>query len=119
MAKLKDADAWVAVRLAPRYGFSEPIAVQVNGTASQLCDLSIGGCQVLSQTALKPNQTVKVTIPGTPKAISCSGKIVWAKLESARARKTRRLPCRRAISRSPISPRIEAFILGHRATAQR
>src|SRR6185369_3315544 len=82
VAKLKNEDAWVAVRLAPRYGFSEPIAVQINGTASQLCDLSIGGCQVLSQTALKPNQTVKVTIPGMPKAIACSGKIVWAKLEA-------------------------------------
>src|SRR4029078_5362493 len=55
VAKLKDGDAWVAVRRAPRYGFSEPIAVQVNGSASKLCDLSIGGCQVLSQGALKPN----------------------------------------------------------------
>jgi hypothetical protein len=44
-------------------------------------DLSTAGCQLLSPGALKPNQAVKVTLPAEPKALSCSGKIVWATLE--------------------------------------
>jgi myosin heavy subunit len=82
-AKAKEPEAgWVAVRMATRYGFREPIDVQVNGVSSQLCDLSVDGCQVLSATTLKPNQTVKVLLPATPKPIVCAGKIVWAKLEA-------------------------------------
>ena len=82
-AKPKEPDAgWVAVRLATRYGFRDPIDVQVNAAASQLCDLSVGGCQLLSATPLKPNQTVKVLLPFQPKPIVCAGKIVWAKLEA-------------------------------------
>src|SRR5262245_60269996 len=54
VAKLNDDPNWVAVRMSPRYSFSEPISVQINGTPSQLSDLSVGGCQVLSQNALKP-----------------------------------------------------------------
>jgi len=116
VAKLKDDEAWVAVRLSPRYGFSEPVAVQVNGTASQLCDLSVGGCQVLSQTALKPNQTVKVTLPGAPKAISCSGKIVWAKLEAPAL--GRPAGYRAGVQfAKPDHAAIEAFIANHRVAS--
>src|SRR5262249_18130492 len=82
VAKLKDDPGWVSVRMAPRYGFSEPIVVQINGTPGQLTDLSVGGCQVLSPNALKPNQTVKVTLPTSPRPLNCGGKIVWAKLEA-------------------------------------
>jgi hypothetical protein len=68
--------------MAKRYGFQDPVTIQVNGAPTQLCDLSVGGCQVLSATALKPNQTIKVLLPAEPKPISCTGKIVWAKLEA-------------------------------------
>jgi hypothetical protein len=82
--KLKEEPeaGWVAVRMAARYGFDSPISVQVNGNPSQLCDLSVGGCQVLSLTPLKPNQAIKVLLPAEPKPTMCTGKIVWAKLEA-------------------------------------
>jgi hypothetical protein len=116
IAKLKEPDGWVAVRLAPRYGFSEPVAVQVNGTPSQLCDISVGGCQVLSQAALKPNQTVKVTLPTAPKPISCSGKIVWAKLEAPALGRPAGYRAGVQFSK-PDQAAIETFITSHRATA--
>jgi hypothetical protein len=116
VAKLKDDPGWVAVRMAPRYGFSEPVPVQVNGTPGQLCDLSVGGCQVLSQAALKPNQTVKVTLPTMPKPISCSGKIVWAKLEAPAL--GRPAGYRAGVQfAKPDQSAIDAFIVSHRATA--
>jgi hypothetical protein len=115
VAKLKDDPGWVAVRMAPRYGFSEPVPVQVNGTASQLCDLSVGGCQVLSQAALKPNQTVKVTLPTVPKPISCSGKIVWAKLEAPALGRPAGYRAGVQFSK-PDQSAIDAFIISHRAT---
>jgi hypothetical protein len=101
--------------MAPRYGFSEPVPVQVNGTASQLCDLSVGGCQVLSQAALKPNQTVKVTLPTLPNPISCSGKIVWAKLEAPALGRPAGYRAGVQFSK-PDQSAIDAFIVSHRAT---
>jgi chromosome segregation ATPase len=80
-APAPDDGGWVAVRMTTRYAFREHVDVQINGTPGHLVDLSTAGCQLLSPTALKPNQPVKVTLPAEPKSLSCSGKIVWATLE--------------------------------------
>ena len=40
----------------------------------------IGGCQLLSPTALKPNQMVRIVLPDTP-PLTCAGKVVWTRLE--------------------------------------
>jgi hypothetical protein len=76
-----DDGGWIAVRMATRYAFRQQVDVQINGNAGTLCDISVAGCQLLSPTALKPNQAVKVVLPTEPKPLSCSGKIVWATLE--------------------------------------
>jgi hypothetical protein len=54
--------------------------VQVNGDRARLYDLSISGCQLLSPSALKPNQMVKILLPAAP-PLTCSGKVVWTRLE--------------------------------------
>jgi hypothetical protein len=74
-------EGWQAVRLATRFGFPEPIVVQVNGDPGKLVDISTTGCQLLFPTALKPNQVVKVQLPDERAPISCAGKVVWTRLE--------------------------------------
>jgi chromosome segregation ATPase len=75
-------EVWQELRLASRHYFIEAITVQINGDAGTLFDLSITGCQLLSPSALKPNQTIKIQLPGES-PIHCSGKVVWTRLESA------------------------------------
>jgi hypothetical protein len=74
-------DAWDVVRLATRHAFRHRLVVQVNNAAGVLCDLSSTGCQVVSSATVKPNQVLKVVIPWDGTSITCSGKVVWAKLE--------------------------------------
>src|SRR6185503_6982891 len=73
-------ESWQAVRLANRYVFNTELVVQVNGDPARLFDISISGCQLLSPTALKPNQMVKILLPDKP-PIACAGKVVWTRLE--------------------------------------
>jgi hypothetical protein len=75
------AEGWSGVRLATRYSFDKPIAVQVNGTKARLCDLSVCGCQVRSDKALKPDQLVRVHLPSEPQKILCVGRVVWSRRE--------------------------------------
>ena len=79
--EVDDGEAWQAVRLATRYVFGEEVVVQINGDPGKLFDLSITGCQLLSPTALKPNHTVKVTLPNEKKPVICTGTVVWTRLE--------------------------------------
>jgi hypothetical protein len=74
------SSVWAPVRLAERFRFPEPLAVPINGDSGLLCDLSILGCQVVSGSALKPNQKVKVVLP-TEVPLTCTGKVMWARLE--------------------------------------
>ena len=73
------------MRLANRYVFGEEVAVQINGDPGRLFDLSITGCQLLSPKALKPNHTVKVTLPDEKKPVICTGTVVWTRLEPSAA----------------------------------
>jgi predicted nucleic acid-binding Zn-ribbon protein len=77
----EDDEGWQAVRLANRYVFREEIAVQINGEVGRLFDLSASGCQLLSPSALKPNHVVKVVLPSVHASITCTGKVVWTRLE--------------------------------------
>jgi hypothetical protein len=83
-ARPPEDEGWQAVRLASRYAFAEPLTVLINGNPGRLCDLSISGCQVLSPTALKPNQVVKIQLSSDLAApVTCTGRIVWTRLEPA------------------------------------
>ena len=74
-------DGWQAVRLADRYQFNSDVSVQVNGNTARLFDISTSGCQLISPTALKPNQNVKVLLPVDETPVTCAGKVAWTRLE--------------------------------------
>src|SRR5262249_19870561 len=76
---------WESIRMFPRHTFAPDLEVPVNGSAGRLFDLSIGGCQILSPSPLKPNQVVQVSLPDTKTAIACTGQGVCARLAPARA----------------------------------
>ena len=59
----------------------EKSSCRSTATPARLSDLSITGCQLLSPTALKPNHTVKVTLPDGKKPVTCTGTVVWTRLE--------------------------------------
>ena len=63
--------------------FKKAVAVQINGDSGTLFDLSISGCQLLSPSALKPNQIIKVQLSSGPPPVTCTGKVVWTRLEPA------------------------------------
>ena len=52
----------------------------VDGSPATLVDLSTGGAQVMSQSSLKPNQRVRLTLPGSP-PVRLNGSITWAMFE--------------------------------------
>ena len=70
-------------RAAKRHAMPEQIDIQIDGIAAKLIDLSITGAQILAPAALKPNRVMKLTIPHRNKVITCKGKIMWSKLETA------------------------------------
>ncbi len=103
------ADGWGPVRLAVRHVFHEPIEVQINGDVGTLVDLSACGCQLVSSSAVKPNQVVKVLLPGAEAPIACTGKVMWARFEPRAA--GRSLGYRAGVQfTKPDQAAIEAFV---------
>ena len=79
--KSASAKTYSAVRQDPRQAFPNALGVQIDGEAALLVDLSVGGAQVLSCSALKPAKTVKMLLPSSDQPVLCKGRIVWARLE--------------------------------------
>ena len=111
-----DDDGWQAVRLANRYVFGKEIVVQINGDPGRLFDLSITGCQLLSPKALKPNHTVKVTLPDGKKPVICTGTVVWTRLEPPAGGQALRYRAGVRFTKADELA-IEAFAAHHGATA--
>jgi hypothetical protein len=76
-------------RRAPRIRIKDGVDVAVDGNPAALIDLSTVGVQVVSQSVLKPNQRVRVTIGEGKTAIRCSGAIAWAAFEMPKGMPTR------------------------------
>jgi hypothetical protein len=76
-------------RRAPRIRIKDGVEVAVDGNPAALVDLSTVGAQVVSNTVLKPNQRVRVTIGEGKAAIRCSGAIAWAAFEMPKGMPTR------------------------------
>jgi hypothetical protein len=71
----------VNTRRAPRFLVRDPLnAVVENGTAS-LVDISVLGAQVVSQPALRPNQTIKVALPDTGEMLRVTAHVAWSTFE--------------------------------------
>ena len=74
-------EEWGPVRLAVRYAFRQPVTIQINGDEGLLVDLSVAGCQLVSASAVRPNQIIKVQLPTEESVIACTGKVMWARFE--------------------------------------
>ena len=72
---------WHGTRRAPRHRVRHGVDIQLDGNPAQVIDLSQVGAQVLSQTILRPNQKVRVSIPNEEFVMRFRGSIAWAKFE--------------------------------------
>jgi hypothetical protein len=72
---------WHGTRRAPRHRLKRGVEIQLDGNAVSVIDLSVVGAQVLSNTILRPNQKVRVTIPQEEALVRCRGAVAWAKFE--------------------------------------
>ncbi len=61
------------------------VAAWVNGSLSQLIDVSITGAQLVVPTRLRPAQTVRVRLCEGSDEMRCSAVVAWAKVEPAGA----------------------------------
>lgn len=84
----------IAPRATPRLGVAPGTVVAVDGTPVTLIDLSLDGMQALGTLPLKPNQMVRVTLPGSAlgagpsdadvgaaQGLRVRARVAWASLE--------------------------------------
>ncbi len=72
-------------RRAPRVAMREGVQAVVDGSTVALVDLSVVGAQVISDTVLRPNRKVRVTLSHGSDAIRIGGTIAWASFEMSHA----------------------------------
>jgi hypothetical protein len=72
-------------RRAPRFRITDGVEVAVDGNVATLIDLSVIGAQVVSQTILKPNQRVRVSIGEGTKPLRFGAAVAWASFELAKS----------------------------------
>lgn len=72
---------WHGTRRAPRHRVRSGIEIQLDGNAAVVIDLSTIGAQVVSPTILRPNQKVRISLPGEEFVMRFRGAIAWAKYE--------------------------------------
>ena len=72
---------WHGTRRAPRHRIRDGVEIQLDGNPAMVVDLSQVGAQVISQTILRPNQRVRVSMPNDDFVMRFRGSIAWAKFE--------------------------------------
>lgn len=72
---------WHGTRRAPRHRVRAGLEIQLDGNPVTVVDLSTVGAQVLSNTILRPNQKVRVSIPNDDFVMRFRGAVAWAKFE--------------------------------------
>jgi hypothetical protein len=75
---------WHGTRRAQRFRLRDGVELQLDGNTASVVDLSTLGAQVLSQTVLRPNQKVRVSIPNDDFVMRFRGAVAWAKFELSR-----------------------------------
>lgn len=71
-------------RRAPRVRIVDGVEVAIDGNVAVLIDLSVIGAQVVSQTILKPNQRVRMSIGDTSRPVRFGAAVAWASFELAK-----------------------------------
>jgi chromosome segregation ATPase len=69
------------VRAASRYSFAARIAIEFDGEAGVLVDLSTGGAQVLSSRALDQDREGVLIVRSNEVPLTCSARVVWTRLD--------------------------------------
>lgn len=68
-------------RRSPRFRIAGQVEVLVDGNLALLVDLSAIGAQVLSQTVLKPNQRVRMSLSDEHSSVRFNATVAWASFE--------------------------------------
>ena len=77
---------WKGTRRAPRFKVVDDLEVIIDGNPAVLMDLSVIGAMVVSPTALKPNQRIRLSLPQEPRPIRFSAGVAWAAFEMPKNR---------------------------------
>jgi hypothetical protein len=80
-ARVDAKAAGLNTRRAPRFLVLDPLEAGVNQKQASLIDLSVLGAQVLSEPALKPNQTIKIALPDASDTLRVTANIRWSLFE--------------------------------------
>lgn len=75
---------WRGTRRAPRFRVRPGVEVQIDGNPVTLVDISIIGAQVLSPGMVRPDQRVRLSVPGEEGAVRFRATIAWARFELPR-----------------------------------
>ena len=68
-------------RRVARYRMGEGTEAQVDGTSAQVIDLSVIGAQIVTTSALRPQQRVRITLADHAGVVRFNGAIAWASFE--------------------------------------
>jgi hypothetical protein len=68
-------------RRAPRFKMAEGTEVQIDGALAKIVDLSTMGAQILSQTPLRPQQRVRLTLADDLGVVKFHAAVAWASFE--------------------------------------
>ena len=76
---------WRGTRRAPRYRARTGVEIQLDGNPVAVVDVSVIGAQVLSPSALRPDQRVRVTVPRDEAPLRFRAMVAWARFELPKA----------------------------------
>jgi hypothetical protein len=68
-------------RRAPRFRVIDNVEVLVDGNPATLIDVSLVGAQVVSNSTLRPNQRLRMSLPDSTRPIRFSAGVAWAAFE--------------------------------------
>ena len=97
---------WRGTRRHPRFRMRDGVVAQLDGKDATVVDLSAGGAHVVSASALRPNQKVRVSLPLEPEA-RLRATVAWASFELPKGSGGPRY--RAGIEFTDTDPRIAGF----------
>ena len=68
-------------RRVPRFRMEDGTEAQVDGASAQVVDLSVSGAQVVTASALRPQQRVRITLSDHAGVMRFNGAVAWASFE--------------------------------------
>lgn len=71
-------------RRAQRFQVLDPLTAIVEGADVAVVNLSVIGAQVVTQSILRPAQTVKIELPNSEEALQLIAAVAWSTLEQAK-----------------------------------